>query len=360
MSIVYFDESGHTGCDLVNQEQKTFVIASMCTSPKEASYLKKHFFRSIKSEELKFSQIRKRPSQLDAAVDFFLSLVDSNHTCLKIAIAHKEYVGIGKISDFIVENFFYENGLDFYQNGRNIAFTNALYLLSSRIGETHNLVKMFSSFYKKRTDSSFEDLKKYIMQLSSKDNLIKKFTDEIIHSLNFLGKSYFDDFPKDGLEIHTTMVLTILDSWSKQLEKKFNIIYDTSKSISKNKNVLMELSGKKTTKGIYGRDRRTMRLPLKINKMVEADSKNHIGIQLCDIIAGLIRLATDENASPLVENKVMTAKLFPAFNKCHCFPLWPQQFVTPEGLGTVGETHNDLIQALNDAYSRTLDDQQQN
>ncbi len=71
MNTVYFDESGYTGGDLINQDQKVFVLSSLWLTDEEARALKDHFFSRVNAPELKFSASKRKPKHLDAAIDFF-------------------------------------------------------------------------------------------------------------------------------------------------------------------------------------------------------------------------------------------------------------------------------------------------
>jgi hypothetical protein len=52
---------------------------------------------------------------------------------VKFTIAHKHYVLVTKIVDLLIEPMAYEDGLDFYQDGLNIAFSNMPYYQTKRL-----------------------------------------------------------------------------------------------------------------------------------------------------------------------------------------------------------------------------------
>lgn len=353
MQTIYFDESGYTGGDLVSIEQPTFVLASLLLSESEAMGLKERFFQRVNASELKFSNIRRSPRQLDAAVNFLTDMVLNNPDKMRIGIAHKLFVGITKIADCVVENLYYEGGINFYQNGHNIAFCNALFFQTERLGKTRELVQLFSTYYNSRSRTDFLSFENYVRGLSEQDDLIRDFSEQIAAALTILGQDYFDAQPKGGLGFQGTMAVQLAGEWSHFLGERFNILYDTSRAISEYRGMLLELSGPQAPVGIHGRDRRTMMLPLKINEMTPVDSRQYVGVQLCDVLAGLMRMVTDECVMMHNSECNMTERLNDVLQELDCFPLWPTSDISPQELNTEGEEHNDLLEAVIAAHIRS-------
>ncbi len=346
METIYLDESGYTGGDLLSGEQRTLVLASLWLSEDEASELKGRFFSKVNTPELKFNRIRKSPRQLDAAVNFFKFIATEYPSKMRISFAHKEFVGITKIADLIVEEAYHKFGLDFYKDGYNIAFCNALFLQAEYLEVTTDLIKIFSQFNKSRSYSDFIAFKDFVCHLSLHNKRIKNFADQILGALHCLGYSYFFDLPKDNLDVQGGMAVELVGEWSHFFKNNFNVLYDTSSSIGEQQGMLLELSGSNAPRGRYGRDRRTMVFPLKIDTMKAVDSKQHLGVQLCDVVAGLFRLATEELANPNNSQRVILTKLSDVFDDLNCYSLWPTSDITPNELGTEGEQYGDLLEAL--------------
>ena len=353
MNTIYFDESGYTGGDLLNKEQRTFVLASLWLSEDEARELKGRFFNRVNASELKFNKIRKSPRQLDAAVNFFKFVAAEHPGQMRIGFAHKEFLGITKIADLIVENAYHEFGFDFYKDGHNIAFCNALFFQTKRLGITEDLVNIFTRYNKSRTYHDFMAFVDFVERISIGDKLIQNFTNQILGAVHSLGYTYFSDLPRDNLDVQGGIAVQLVGEWSHFFKRNFNVFYDTSSSIGEFQAMLLELSDPSTPEGIFGRDRRTMVLPLKINMMKPVDSKQYLGVQLCDVVAGLFRLATEELADPKDSQRVISTRLYDVFDHLNCYPLWPTTDITPEELGTGGDEYGDLLEAVMDARRRS-------
>ena len=343
MATIFFDESGYTGDDLLAPEQKTFVLASLAMPESECLDLKKKFFSSIKANELKFTRIKKYPKQVDSVWSFLEYLAENHNDKLRVACAHKELVGIQKIADIIVENAWHDTGRDFYLHGTNIAFSNALFMLTKTFGVSRQLIAAFSTFLKSRDKRSFDELFDYLTKLLELNKYFKPIIREILDSLKFLGWEYFVDMPQGQLCFEGGLSVQLISEWSSVFTHKFDVLYDRSKAIDENVSTLIELSDERLYHGKFGYDRRATTFPLKINKMYSVSSKDYAGIQLCDVIAGLLRCATEEASEPGEPCGPYSQRMSPILDKMSIFRLWPSQDVTPEKLGTTGPKYKDLI-----------------
>lgn len=101
MPVVFLDESGFTGGNLCDDAQPVFVLASHCIPEEECKDLKARFFSGIRSDELKFSSISRRPRQIGMLIDLFDHLTTRQHD-IELAYDHQEVERIDYEGDDLI------------------------------------------------------------------------------------------------------------------------------------------------------------------------------------------------------------------------------------------------------------------
>ena len=118
MSTVYCDESGNTGAALLDPAQPAFALASNDFTAEEA----KNLLELVQSNaaEPKFSALKGSAKGVEKILAFVAhELVRPER--IVITVDHKEYMVVTKIVDMLVESLAYDDGIDLYQRGGNIA-----------------------------------------------------------------------------------------------------------------------------------------------------------------------------------------------------------------------------------------------
>ena len=118
---IFIDECGYTGEDLFNEDQPVFVLSSTNLSEDVCQDLKGKHFSKVNAQELKHSRLAKNFNQQKMVINLLHDLAAHSES-VKFAIAHKRYILVTKIVDILIEPMAYEDGLDFYKNGLNIAY----------------------------------------------------------------------------------------------------------------------------------------------------------------------------------------------------------------------------------------------
>src|SRR5215470_17720469 len=119
MRKIYFDESGNTGQNLLDESTPVFVLASCSFKADEEQKVLSHF-QDFKGPELKFSRLRKTAAGQNAVVAFLESDQVMSRTAAAFLI-HKPFMVVTKYCDLVLEPSFRKAGVDFYKRGMNIA-----------------------------------------------------------------------------------------------------------------------------------------------------------------------------------------------------------------------------------------------
>ncbi|HEU4327334.1 MAG TPA: DUF3800 domain-containing protein, partial [Roseiflexaceae bacterium] len=159
MTVIFLDECGHTGQDLLNRDQPFFVLASLALSEDECGELKRTYFQRVRARELKHSSLSRSRGHQDAVMNF-LSDIGARQGIFKVNVTHKKYALVGKIVDLIIEPLMYENGIDMYNRGMNIATTNLFYHTIPIFGGEeffNELLSKFQRMIRYRDRECFQD-----------------------------------------------------------------------------------------------------------------------------------------------------------------------------------------------------------
>jgi hypothetical protein len=114
MEKIYIDESGNTGQDLLNSDQKVFVLASNNFSDSELEFFSTLF---DKKNEIHFKKLKNSGSGRRSIINFLNHerITEKNIIC---STAHKEYCTVGQVVDQLMEPVLFDKGFDIYKQGQ--------------------------------------------------------------------------------------------------------------------------------------------------------------------------------------------------------------------------------------------------
>ncbi|ARJ65927.1 hypothetical protein WV31_09800 [Magnetospirillum sp. ME-1] len=117
MECFRIDESGYTGFDLLNPQQRLQGAAAIAISDEDAGRLIKEHFPRCKASELKYRALSRRPSSRPHLLELLRDLLQS-FKCVT-HVLDKRYMLILMFCDYAVEPWYYERGVNFYADGQN-------------------------------------------------------------------------------------------------------------------------------------------------------------------------------------------------------------------------------------------------
>lgn len=338
---IFIDESGYTGEDLFNSEQRFFSLASLNISEEKCIFLKDKYFGAINASELKHTNILKSLKQQKMVINFLQELAEYPEV-VRFSVSHKRYVLITKMVDNLIEPLMYKDGIDLYDQGGNIGFSNVIYYMyQSHLSDNDfdKMLKNFQLMMRERTKISYERFfNSFNYSISDK-----------LNELNDIFKYWYIkkkpenvwSIPKNNLNIAFTCTLKMIADWSDLSKQQHTLIHDDSSNMSKEKKLWEYLVGSTIPSAIVGYDTRTMKFPLQLKETYFCNSKDWAGLQLADILAGSIN-----HVFKWIYNKDLDEfypkEVFEIVNNTFNMHLIvPSQNVTPEELGTVGPNYED-------------------
>lgn len=344
--IIAFDESGNTGSDLLDLDQPVFILSSVRLTNSQAVELK----NLIKSpaKELKFNRLKKYGKYHSQILELLNHEFISADT-VNIGVFHKAYCICAYTADRLVEPLVYRTGMDFYEGGENIAYTNLLYFCTPAFCDNKIFKKYqvaFLTMFQKRDKKSIDDFYSVVKSLidSSKDEKYKDALLPILESHQIID-DILDGWDNNNFDTTLSSFINIIDYWGRKTTEHFDAFVDNSKALQHFKHYVDRVKSINIHTEI-GADRRTLQLPLKLNDIIFTDSKENVAVQIADLIAGAanhyFRSLADPNLEDELSIKIGESKISNLLNS----PVWPTPSVTPEDLDTVHNGKTNVLDSM--------------
>jgi hypothetical protein len=293
MDKLFVDESGYTGFDLLNAQQQFQGAAAIRITDFEAENLIKKHFPKSKSQELKYRNLAKKEKNWNALIDLQKDIL-SNYLSLSY-VCNKKYLLILMFLDIAVEPFYFERGIDFYENGNNYSIASLLYYAAPSLWgkkQFDNVIHLFQHAVKTKTDIAVQSLIQSIKLLRWEElpecwGPLALEDSECIKSI----KSEYAD---------TDAAFIVLFSLVSRIEiiteNKYEVVHDKSRNLLQYNLKLKKLITHDKDIEFTQTKLTRIKFPLKLCKVSQIDSKVSAGVQLSDIlIGGMI-----ENANTLI------------------------------------------------------------
>lgn len=294
---IWFDESGFTGEDLMNPEQRYFALASSIVGDDEAEALLRQCFPRYGGTEFKFSALWRRPSHREGFLDLAERLPALSGRTF-VYIVDKRYSILVKIVDYLIEPIVTASGHDFYRQAYGRKFVNALNMDLREHGTpevTEELLTLWHGFARDPSEASLARLEAFLAaKARSSGPPLSSF-----FALAGQGTAYFrriwdrlEDFTQSN-ELQVSSMLMSVSHWRLRRDEDLRIVHDESSSFFRQRDMWAALTRDdmppfeaETATG------QSIPFPLRITETRTERSEASPAIQLCDILAGLFSRAT--------------------------------------------------------------------
>lgn len=285
---IYFDESGNTGADLLNKDQKLFVLASNSFTEDEVEELIKLF---EKSEELHFVKLRKSFKGRESIIKLLNhKLIDNNKVLLYVA--NKEFVTVAQIVDILIEPFFFDCHIDIYRNNYNIIISNYIYYFGNfywNKRKYESFIKSFIDLIRQKNKDSINNFYSITRELYSslEEDDSKKLIFPILYTKKDIN-NILDTIDKFSIDITFSCFVFLCSEWYRKHKTNLDIYFDESKQMRHYHKYLNFLRNMDIPTKEIGYGSRKIILPLQLSNFNFSDSRSQINIQISDILASSI------------------------------------------------------------------------
>ena len=297
---VFGDESGATGSNLVDVQDRVFALGTVRRTDGEAREVVERLRSTcrIQAGELKFRQFSQE-NRIDCLVSYLERELEENR--LFAVAVDKHYMAMAKIVDFLLEEFWFRKGANLYEGGLAQQYARTLFVEGRAQLSSFTYDALLESFVAccgqlpsaADVQVLFRLLRRALLEAKS-DNLTSVLS-AILESRSS-AEEIFVELAQPGvptLDPLTPCVAQAARSWSERVSGR-------SIAMVLDENPLLTPEWLRIVNGQLANpvDMVVYHLPPVAVRLETGSSWNHAGIQLADLVAGASRVAADVAIRP--------------------------------------------------------------
>jgi len=288
---IYLDESGYSGSNYLD-EKPLFVVASLAIEPDEATALKSRFFGGVKANELKHSQLVRRPRQRAMVLDFLAHLSTVPNTS-KTWLVDKEYAAWLKVVDHIIEPLLHAGGLNVYREGGNLAMATMLghcIPAFTNMAYSHTLLERAITFIKTSTEPNRAALIEWLElgKVEFPSSEVTETLDYVLLPLRVLPPDALKP-PLGAADMAFGAALHLMAWWRTDVPESIRLIHDATANMARQKEVWDAITDQSLPEHrSAAASGMVLTYPIAVQETTFDSSEEHDGLQLADVLAGAL------------------------------------------------------------------------
>ncbi|MGX5845503.1 hypothetical protein ACWGTO_00335 [Mesorhizobium sp. PL10] len=284
MECFRIDESGYTGYDLLNPDQRFQGATAIAISDEDAARLIKEHFPKLQATELKYRTLSRRPVNRPQLLALQRDLL-SEYKCVTY-VCDKRFLLVLMFLDYAVEPYYYERGFNFYENGQNYAMASMLsYAGPTLLGKEafDALLAAFQRAAKQKTLGSLRDLVSAARQTRWRE------LPEVLGPLaQYAAPECLDAIATPG--VNTDAAIVVLQSLITRMEVMaggpYRVEHDQSKNLLSYHQLLQSLIDHDEAIEFRQTAIASLKFPLQLSEVTQVNSQSSPAVQLADIMIG--------------------------------------------------------------------------
>lgn len=285
MECFHIDESGYTGFDLLNPEQHFQGATAVAITDDEAAQLIRDHFPKLQARELKYHALARRPSYRQPLLDLQRSVL-SQQKCVTY-ICDKRFLLLLMFLDYAVEPFYYERGVDFYQDGQNYALASLLYTTGPTLFGRDAFDDLLAAFQRAIKEKSLQTLEALVTAIR---RLNWQQMPETLRPLALAAPECLSAIATQGVTTDAAMV--VLQSLISRMEVMavgpYRVEHDQSKNLLTYHELLQRYIDHQNEVEFRQTQIASIRFPLKLTSVTQVDSTNSPAVQIADVMIGAV------------------------------------------------------------------------
>jgi len=284
MECFRIDESGYTGFDLLNVDQRFQGASAIAINDADAAYLINNYFPALQAPELKYRTLSRRTANHQRLLSLQQEIL-ARYKCVTY-ICDKRFLLILMFVDYAVEPFYYERGIDFYADGQNYAMASLLAVAGpTLLGQPafDNLLMAFQNAVKEKTPATIN-----MLVTAARATQWRQFPEALGPLAQFAAPECLNAIVSPGVD--TDAALVVLQSLISRMEvmadKAYRVEHDQSKNLRRYNDLLQRFIDHDRDVEFRETKITSIKFPLKLTKVTQVDSKGSPAVQLADVMIG--------------------------------------------------------------------------
>jgi hypothetical protein len=284
MECFRIDESGYTGFDLLNREQRFQGAAAIAISDEDADRLIREHFPKLQATELKYRALSRRPGNHPRLLALQRDLL-SNHKCVTY-VCDKRFLLILMFLDYGVEPFYHERGFNFYEDGQNYAMASLLAVVGPTLlgaAEFDALLVAFQRAVKEKSPGSLSDLVAAVRRTNW-----RKLPEALGPLAKYAAPECFAAIATPGVTTDAALVVlqALISRMEAMTDRPYLVEHDQSKNLATYHELLQRLIDHDEEIELRVSKIASVKFPLKLTEVRQVDSKASAAVQLADVMIG--------------------------------------------------------------------------
>jgi hypothetical protein len=288
--ILYFDEAGFTGYNLLDPAQPIFVIASSDVGEEEARDILAASFPRYQGNEYKFSNIWNSGNR-NGLITFakrFRPLANRAFTY----IIFKKFAVLTKVVDFLIEPMMTNAGYDFYAEGFCWKYANYIHYGLTEFAPPELLDAIIAAYQEFSRNPNEDTLARLQWRLGvmaqSIGEPVQIFLDQMATGASLFRRYNNLATFRGSDELQVTTMIASIGHWRVRHAEDFDVIHDDSSNFLRHREMWERITNNNVPRQLHGMGDGTMvEFPLRVVSTRAVDSRTSYAIQFCDMLAGL-------------------------------------------------------------------------
>ncbi|UQQ12623.1 DUF3800 domain-containing protein [Xanthomonas arboricola] len=284
MECFRIDESGYTGHDLLNPEQRFQGATAIAIDDDETKRLIREHFPKLQADELKYRALARRPANRPRLMALQRDVL-THHRCVTY-VCYKRYLLLLMFMDYAVEPFYYERGMDFYEDGQNYSLASLLHVTGPTLLGAGALNRLLASFQRAVKEKSSEALADLVT--AARASRWQELPEALGPLAQFAAPECLQAIATPG--VTTDAAFVVLQSLVSRMEAiadgPYRVEHDQSNNLLTYHDLLERYIRHEDVITFRQSEIASITFPLKLQSVTQVDSKSSPAVQLADVMIG--------------------------------------------------------------------------
>lgn len=284
MECFRIDESGYTGFDLLNPQQRLQGAAAIAISDEDATRLINEHFPRRQALELKYRALSRRPSSRPPLLALLRDLLQG-YKCVT-HVLDKRYMLILMFCDYAVEPWYYERGANFYADGQNYAMGSLLSVVGPTMLGAEPFEAMLVAFQRAMKEKSPESVNALVA--AARRTNWRAFPEAIGPLARDACPDCLRAIATPGISTDLAMVVmqALISRMEVMTDGPYRVEHDESKNLATYHDLLQAFIDHTDEVELRQTAIASFKFPLKLTEVAQVNSKTSPAIQLADVMIG--------------------------------------------------------------------------
>lgn len=284
MECFRIDESGYTGFDLLNAEQRFQGATAIAISDDDARRLIREYFPKLQADELKYRALARRPANHQRLLALQRDLL-SHYKCVTY-VCNKRYLLLLMFLDYAVEPFYYARGLDFYVDGQNYALASLLYTVGPTLLGEDAFARLQVAFQRAVKEKSAQALRELVQ--AARHTRWQALPEALGPLAQYAAPECLQAIATPGVSTDAAMVVlqSLISRMEVMADGAYCVEHDQSKNLLTYRDLLQRYIDHDASVTFRETEIASITFPLKLQSVTQVDSRFSPAVQLADVMIG--------------------------------------------------------------------------